>query len=321
MSASTDLASLIDDVIDDLDNNDPSAYQIKPAPKADTYVDAIPVRSIRVDHTYQRQLAPTRVARMVAEFDPSLVGVIEVSLRDDGTYAVIDGQHRLAAVRSAKGMGAAIAANVHQGLSPEDEARLFFEIDRKRSRLTGWDKWNARRGALEAVVLEIEAVAATHGLTIAPAAKPNHLRCVAACEKVVDLGGIDLLDESLRVCVAAYAGEPDSLRAELVHGVALILAFYPPGTVNPDRLIAGMQSIAARQITARAAALRETHNGILPRLAAHVIVDRYNAQPGPKLTPFLKAFTTGRKDKDLVATKDGFERFDKSTPNPGRTTP
>lgn len=286
----TDLASIVDHVVDDLDNTD------LPEPKPEPYIDAVPVHAIKADYTYQRPLDQKRVRRMVAEFDPSLVGVIEVSLRDDGSYYVIDGHHRLQAVRAFKARrGAAIAANVHTHLSPEDEARLFFEIDRKRTRLTGWDRWNARRGAQEQVVLDIEDIATKHELKIAPGAKSGQLRCTAACEKIVDLGGIDLLDETLRICVAAYQGETDSLRAEIVHGVALILAFYEPDTVNTDRLIVGMQSIAARQVSARAAALRETQAGQLPRLAAHVIVDQYNKQPGPNLTAFLKKFAAGRK--------------------------
>lgn len=297
---SIDLDAIVDQAVDDIDNHNPAGQKTV---HAATYVDAIAVNDIHVDHSYQRPLDENRVSRMAADFDPSLVGVIEVSLRADGTYRVIDGQHRLVTVRIAKGMSAAIACNVHTGLTPAEEAQLFFDIDRKRKRLTGWDRWYARRGAGEQVVVDIETVASKHGLKIDPAAKVNHLRCVSTCEKVVELAGLDLLDETLRVCVAAYQGETDSLKAEIVHGVALILAFYEPGTIDVDRLIRGMQSIASRQISARAASLRETQRGQLPRLAAHVIVDRYNAQPGPKVTPFAKAFAAHRKDKDLLAIK------------------
>lgn len=307
---STDLDTIVDSVVGEIDEGPAAEQKIH----AGTYVEAVPVAEIAVDHSYQRPLDERRVSRMAAEFDPSLVGVIEVSLRDDGTYRVIDGQHRLVCVRIAKGMSAAIACNVHTGLTPAEEAQLFFDIDRKRKRLTGWDRWFARRGAGEQIVLDIEQAAANHGLKIDPGAKPGHLRCVAACEKVVELGGIDLLDETLRICVAAYQGETDSLRAEIVHGVALILAFYPPDTVDVDRLVAGMQAIAARQVSARAAALRETHAGQLPRLAAHVVVDQYNKQPGPRLTAFLKQFASGRKDRDLVHTEHGtFEKFQKGS--------
>ncbi len=285
----TDLDTVLDSVIDDHDHNTSDATT-----RGRSYVDAVGVREISTDHTYQRPLDAHRVGRMVAEYDQSLVGVIEVSLRPDGTYRVIDGQHRLAMVRQVRGAGAHVACNVHTGLTPEQEAQLFFDIDKKRRRLTGWDRWNARRGAGEAVVLDIERIAAAHGLKIDPSAKPMHLRCVAACEKLLTLAGLTTLDETLSVCVAAYGGEPDSLRAEIVHGVGLVLAFYPADTLDRGRLVTAMQGIAPRQLSARAAALRESVSGQLPRLAASVLVDRYNAEPGRKVPPFLKHVPTGK---------------------------
>lgn len=287
----TEIDTLVGDLLDQQAAAESDIPQI-----VQTYVDAIPVSSIDVDYTYQRELDRKRVAKMVAEYDPSLIGVIEVSKRADDTYRVIDGQHRLFVVRAAHQLGtkAHIACNVHTGLTPEQEAQLFFDIDSKRRRLTGWDRWNARRGAGEQIVMDIERLAREHGLTIDPAPRERHLRCVGACEKLVDLAGLDVLDETLRLAVAAYAGVPDSLRAEIVHGTGLVLAYYPTEVDRP-RLLAAMQSIAPRQLSARAAALREVHTAQLPRLAAHVIVERYNAEPGPKIQDFLKRVAAGSR--------------------------
>lgn len=49
--------------------------------------------------TYQRTLNPQKVKRIVREFDPSKLGVLMISERPDGRYAVIDGQHRMTALR------------------------------------------------------------------------------------------------------------------------------------------------------------------------------------------------------------------------------
>ena len=49
--------------------------------------------------SYQRNTNPTQVANIVNQFDGAKLGVITVSLRD-GKYRAIDGQHRLAALRS-----------------------------------------------------------------------------------------------------------------------------------------------------------------------------------------------------------------------------
>lgn len=279
----TELDSVLDAVLDHQAASEPTAGTVA----GKTYIDAIPVGQISADHAYQRQLDASRVRRMAAEYDPSLVGVLEVSRRPDGTFRVIDGQHRLHMIRQARGSSAAVACNVHTGLSPEQEAQLFFDIDKKRRRLTGWDRWNARRGAGESIVLDIERIANSHGLSIDPAPKPRHLRCVAACEKLTAAATLATLDETLRLLVAAYDGDADSLRAEIVHGLGLVLATYED-EIDQDRLARALQGIASRQISARASALRETQPGGLPRLAAHVIVERYNGEPGARVEPFLK---------------------------------
>jgi len=240
-----DLDAIVDQAVDQLDESTPD---VRTAAHRHTYVDAVPVRSIRADHTYQRELVRSRVARMVAEFDSSLLGVIEVSRRDDDTYAVIDGQHRLEAARIARGRESSIACNIHTGLTVEEEAQLFFDIDRKRVRLTGWARWNARRGAGEQLVL----------------------------------------DETLQIVLEAWPDEMDALRAEIVHGVALVLAYYPADELDRARLIAGLRRLVARQVTARAAALRETQKGEMPRLVGRILIDLYNAEPGKKAIPFAK---------------------------------
>lgn len=282
MTSPIDLDNLVDQVLDDVDH----AVADTTTAAGRTYVDAVPADSIGVDHTYQRDLDQNRVNRMALEYDPSLVGVLEVSQRADGTIVVIDGQHRLAMVRQIKGNTAHVVCNVHTGLTVEAEAKLFFDIDAKRRRLTGWDRWNARVGAGEPAVLDIIDVAGQHGLIIDPAPRPRHLRCVTACEKVVKRGGLTLLYTALHVLVDAYQGEPDSLRAETVHGVGLVLHVYPD--IDTARLTRALQGVAARQVTARAQGLRETQSGTLPRLAAHVITDLYNREPGPNVKPFLQ---------------------------------
>jgi hypothetical protein len=57
------------------------------------YIDVILAELLFADPTYQRDLDPKRVTKMVAEFDQRLVGVLEVSARGNGRFAILDGQH------------------------------------------------------------------------------------------------------------------------------------------------------------------------------------------------------------------------------------
>lgn len=46
---------------------------------------------------YGRPLSETRVKSILKHFDPLGLGTILLSMRDDNRYAIIDGQHRIAA--------------------------------------------------------------------------------------------------------------------------------------------------------------------------------------------------------------------------------
>lgn len=116
------------------------------------YLAAVSVREIFADPTYQRDLDRPRAEHMAREdhWNVRLLGVIELSDRGEGMqpdrYAVINGQHRVEAARL-RDRDMPLVAKVHTGLSIEQEAQLFHEIDASTRRLTTWDRWKARRAA------------------------------------------------------------------------------------------------------------------------------------------------------------------------------
>ena len=69
-----------------------------PAKEVEQRIECVPLERI-VTEQYQRILNMKNVAGIVKNFDPAKLGVLVVSHRTDGTYAVLDGQHRLTALR------------------------------------------------------------------------------------------------------------------------------------------------------------------------------------------------------------------------------
>lgn len=267
----------------------PPPPPITTAGRPEPYVTALPARVLFVDGTYQRDLDERRVARMVAEFDPTLLGVLEVSDRGDDTYAILEGQHRWAAATEARGVDHHLVCQVHRGLTVTDEARVFYEIDRRRKTLSGWDRWKARRGSGEALVLEIEGVVAAQGLRIDMAPKAGNVRATVALEKVMTLGGRPLLISTLAVLHAAYGDTVDGYDGTLIQGLCLVLHHYRAGDeIDTDRLVRALQGIPPRQVKVRAAAMREVFPGELPKLCGAVVIRAYNEQPGRRVQGFLE---------------------------------
>lgn len=292
------------------DNPDTAAEATTVAPaaseKRDPYVTALPVADLFADSTYQRDLDDRRVQRMVTGFDPALLGILEVSQRTDGRYAVLDGQHRWAAVRDHAfdtEDSPHVACRVHTGLTVAEEADLYHRLNTTRKQLTGWDRWLARRGANDQAVVDIETIAAAHDYTVGMREAPGVIRATKACENVVDLGGLPLLDTTLGVLRAAYGTDQAGVDAAILHGTAHVLSAYTRDELDVARLIAALSGIVPRQLTARAAAVREIHKGTMDRLAAHIIVERYNAQPGRKAEAFFSRVQPTKKVKETAEAR------------------
>lgn len=273
----------------------------RPAP----YIAAVPVSRLFADSTYQRDLDTHRVDKMAADFQIALVGIIEVSLRDGGVCAILDGQHRWGAVK-ANAFGSAdedphVPCRIHTGLTVTEEADLYHRLNTTRRSLTGWDRWVARRGAGDPAALAIEACAARNDIVIGMHAGTNVLRATKACENVVALGGIALLDEVLGLIRKTWPDDQAGFDAAIVYGLGHVLDGYTRDELDIERLVATLSGIVPRQLTARAAAVRELHKGTMDRLAAHVIVDRYNATKGGRLQPFFERVRPVSKTKTAQA--------------------
>ena len=224
---------------------------------------------------------------MAGHLDVALLGALEVSARESGGYAILDGQHRWAAVLQAGGDDTHLVCHVHTGLSAHDEARLALDIDTRRAAWSWWDRWKAHRSEGDSQTLAIDEILQRYQLRIDPAPREGHVRATKAVETIVaDLGGYELLDRVLAILTAAFGRGIDGLDGAILQGTALVLGRYGP-ELDVDRLVTRLQALPPRQLRTRALALRENQRGTIPRLCAAVIVEHYNGGRGRNLGGFL----------------------------------
>lgn len=268
--------------------------QASPAPAVpgEPYIAALPVDGLFVDPAYQRDLDDARVQRMVRAYNPALVGIVEVSHRPGQGYAILDGQHRWAATRDhlfETTDSPHIACRVHVGLTVDDEAKLYHQLNTTRKQLTGWDRWKARRSSGDENVTAIEAIATAAGYTISyRSATRGHITSTKSCEDVYKLGQAALLTEVLDVLRSAYRDDPDGVTGGIIHGLGHVLTHYDRVELDTHRLVGALTGIVPRQLKARAEAAREIHKGTVDKLTAHLIVELYNqAARAGQLEPFF----------------------------------
>jgi hypothetical protein len=252
---------------------------------ADSYVDAIRAGEMFVDRTYQRELSEPRVRRMAEDFDRRLLGVLTVSDRGEGhqprRYAIIDGQYRHAAAVEASpdGEDTPLVANVHEGLTVADEARLMYDIERTARPHTTWERWVARRTAGEKAVLDIEGIAAGHDLRFASSTDKGAITATGAAERLYARGGPGLLDGTLSVLRGAWGDDPAAYAAILLTAVADLIHGHGPD-LDLDHLIEALTLHGSRPWDVRATAngyrAQPGNTAPLLQLVQRVITERYN---------------------------------------------
>jgi ParB-like chromosome segregation protein Spo0J len=90
-----------------------------------TAIEQLSIESLGIDRRVQRECNHTWVAKIARDFDPNQLGIITVSRRDDGCVVVLDGQHRIEALRRVGLEGHEVDCRVLVGLTLEEEARTF----------------------------------------------------------------------------------------------------------------------------------------------------------------------------------------------------
>jgi len=250
------------------------------------YIAALRAGDLTVDHSYQRDLDKARVRQMAEVWDPTMLGVLDVADRGPDAsprYAIINGQHRhaTAILADPRGEDVPLVCNVHRGLTVADEALLFHQLDATTRRLTGWDRWHARRGAQDAAVEQIEAVVAEFDMKCKPGNVDGYIGSVGALEHLWSIGGPGLVRGTLSALVASYGKGWAAYQSPIVSGVGLLLHYY--ADLDLARLDAALTKSTPQQLRAQAVGYRELMPGALYRLVAQILVNRINATRGPKL--------------------------------------
>lgn len=236
----------------------------------------IAVAHLTVDH-YQRSVNKQRVAKIMREFDPDLVGTLIVSRRDDGTNYLIDGQQRREAVERMWGGTQRVPCDVFHGLSYEREAELFVEYNVKRTKPRPLDIFKGRVDAKNADALAITAILRRHGLVAGSANSPTNVSCIGTVQDIFHGGGPHVLDTTLDVVLRAGIYRDEPIHGVFLEGVAILLSRYP--SLDQQRVKIMLQEAIPRRLLATARSFRAdvaSHERRLAPVVARLLLQAYN---------------------------------------------
>lgn len=187
-----------------------------PAKEVEQRIECVPLERI-VTEQYQRILNMKNVAGIVKNFDPAKLGVLVVSHRADGTYAVLDGQHRLAALRRL-GYDAANCI-VLEGMTIRQEADYFRRQNENKQSLRINDTFNASLWAEDAESLRIKELMDKYGFRHGKSGQPMCICAIGALQRILRRFGDRTLELTLACIAATWPHDSTILRGEMLAGL------------------------------------------------------------------------------------------------------
>lgn len=147
----------------------------------------LPKEWLKIDREfYQRDYVERKVLEYGKSFDWSAFNTISVAQRSDGTYWVIDGQHRLLAALLRDDIDL-LPCMVFSVNSVAEEADAFVRINAYRRALQTIDTWKANTTREDDVTCKAQALVKQAGRAVTQSSGPDSIRCLGKLTQCVNI--------------------------------------------------------------------------------------------------------------------------------------
>ncbi|GHU58877.1 hypothetical protein FACS1894133_4490 [Clostridia bacterium] len=223
---------------------------------------------------YQRPTSDRQVANIAENFDTAKLGMPVVSERD-GHYYLLDGNHRVAAMRILEFTHAQFI--VLEGLDYEAEADFFRRQNENVRQLTKYNLYKAALEANDPLTVNINDVVKNNGFSVGMSTRNfNTISAIYALETVATIHGCKTLSDTLNLLRLTWNGQNQATFREFIVGVAEFVDKF--GTVDfAERMKFKEIGVIWQdylQITPRGS--RKTSDPAMRRSFCRVLVDHYN---------------------------------------------
>lgn len=242
----------------------------------------VPIVKMKVAPHAQRELRPSWVDSIATEFNPDSIGIVTVSARDDAFY-IIDGQHRVAALKKMGWEDQKIECRVFHTMTLKDEADQFDRLNSVKA-VDSFERFKVRITAERQVECAIENVLHQHKLVLSRDNVPGAVGAVGTLRRVFMRSDGHVLGRSLRIIRDAY-GDP-GFQAQVIDGIGHLCHRYN-GQLEPSRAIQrlGAAHGGVNGLLAKAEVLRKSTGNNKAHCVAAAAVEIINRGDGGKKLP------------------------------------
>lgn len=243
----------------------------------------VPIAQMRVPPALvtQREFRQSHGDHLAAELDLNKIGYPVINHRD-GIFWVLDGQHRIYALKQNGFEKDVLDCEVYESLTDSEMAEIFLGRDDRRA-IPLYDKFHVACTAGRRRENDIRRAVEGNGLRIGRTKEENTIGALGACGKVYDRSGDVVLGQVVRTIKKAFTGDPAAFVPEMIVGIGLVFNRYNGRTNEHDlaaRLAASSRGV--RGIIQRAESQRERTGNQKALCVAATVVDIYNKQLGTR---------------------------------------
>ena len=246
------------------------------------HFELIPIKNLVSNQEYQRNLSMAHIKKAADHFDPYQINPVKVSRRDGNNY-VFNGQHTIEIVATVSGSrNTPVWCMVYDALDYRAEADIFANQQKYVKTLLPYEIFIANIEAGSDKQLIIKSLVESFGLQITGNARPGGICCVSALEMIYDKYKYQVLERTLRLCIAAWEGEQHSLTGNMLKGIAKMVASYGD-TLKDDTFKEKVGAFSAREISRMA---KDRKAGAIGFAEAMVVA--YNKRVGNNSPSYLR---------------------------------
>ena len=166
------------------------------------------------------------VSFSASSFDVCQINPVKVSHRD-GLNVVINGQHTIETVAAASASRETpVWCMVYHALDYQQEAQIFANQQKYVKGLSPFEIFSANIEAGNDDQLMVKSLVESYDLTISHSKAACTICAITSLQELYLKHGFHVLDRTLRLIVGTWDGDPLSLSANMLRGVARLVVTY-----------------------------------------------------------------------------------------------
>ena len=235
----------------------------------------LPANMLRTDKDYQRVVVKSWAAFLANTFAAEKFGILHVSERSDGSWYILDGQHRWEALKIlGKGhFDVSVPCLIYYGLTRQQEADQFRSLNNSKN-MTAYAKFKAGLFAKYEDEVAVNKIANAAGFKISNNPSPGNIHCVKKMMTVYNKNP-DFLKSALRTIVESW-GFDHEVHNGLIGGLGLLAQKFN-GQIDDNRTAKVLKKAGSPEtVMGKARGRRELMGGNVDVNVADTIIDLYN---------------------------------------------